>query len=282
MKILLTIILSFMISLGTLQEKVDNFNSTCNEGYEYYLNCLEKDESTYYLRVNFGGIGDEVSYSFCFLSLEANEYTLKIIQDNKNYDLPSDDRGDYFVYRLVTEKNIELGIYKENILTDHIVVNLYQKSDILSMDSVLHGEGKGLNATNLNGNNLNITPVLAIIFSSIIIICIIIILVLSILKKGWFNKKNRQATITQYATAEVEVVEETVTEPFPKSNTEKPHFEEDDRDISLILQAKGFNTDYANLEMTEKNKIMLELMRMKDFKEISESEYRSEVIKLWS
>ena len=40
--------------------------------------------------------------------------------------------------------------------------------------------------------------------------------------------------------------------------------------------------NYKELSMEDKNKVMLELMRMKDFKEITNDEYRSEVIKLWS
>lgn len=285
MKILLTIILSFMISIGTLQEKVDNFNATCNDGYDYYFDYLEKDDNTYYLNVKVGCIGDEVSYSLCFLSEEAKDYTLTIIQDNKTINLSFDDRGDYFIYRLVTEKSFQLGIWKENNLTDNIVIERFSNLDLLTKETIKTGNGKGLSATSIKNNNVYMPFALAIIFSVIIIVCIIIILILSITKKGWFNKNNRINSVTQYSSTEVEVVEETYEEP--KNNVkyeskEEYHFEEDDRDISILLREKGFNTDYSNLEMTEKNQIMLELMRMKDFKEISESEYRSEVIKLWS
>ena len=89
---------------------------------------------------------------------------------------------------------------------------------------------------------------------------------------------------------EVEVVDESIeenkdvdlNEPEKEVYTKVRDYEDECRDISLILQEKGFNTNYKELSMDEKNKVMLELMRMKDFKEITSEEYRSEVIKLWS
>ena len=49
----------------------------------------------------------------------------------------------------------------------------------------------------------------------------------------------------------------------------------------LLLQNKGFNTNYKELSNDSKNEIMLELMKMRHLQEITDEEYRSEVIKLW-
>ena len=56
---------------------------------------------------------------------------------------------------------------------------------------------------------------------------------------------------------------------------------DEERDISELLKQKGFDTNYSSLSTDDKNKIMLELMKMKEFNEITNEEYRAEVIKLW-
>ena len=75
-----------------------------------------------------------------------------------------------------------------------------------------------------------------------------------------------------------EIKEEPVKEVYKK--TKNYDFDEV-RDISILLQNKGFNTNYKELSNDSKNEIMLELMKMRHLQEITDEEYRSEVIKLW-
>ena len=54
-----------------------------------------------------------------------------------------------------------------------------------------------------------------------------------------------------------------------------------DFNIKKHLQELGFITDYRIIDSEEKNKIMLELMRLKEQKTITQDDYLYEVSELW-
>lgn len=311
MKIIFAFLFTFLISLGTLQEKVDNFNTSCNNAYELYLVDKEIDNDSMYLNITLGIYDNKAGYSICFLSGDAGRYTARIkvnVSDN-TYKLPQDDRGDSLLYFVVADAASTLQIYLgETCIASY---DLPQVSvDNLRLNGNLKpGNNQGFTEWGLSHQKTpKLTFILSIVFSCIIVLGIVLILVLALTKKGIFNKVNRieQAktgmnfsTMNNYSTMnnEVEVVEETTIEPSapegPKANADNPEepkevykkvhdYENDGRDVSQILMNKGFNVNYKELSMEDKNKVMLELMRMKDFKEITNDEYRSEVIKLWS
>ncbi len=55
-----------------------------------------------------------------------------------------------------------------------------------------------------------------------------------------------------------------------------------DFNVEDYLKEKGFNVNYKSLTEFEKERIMLELMMMRDTNIISVEQYNYEVIKLWS
>src|SRR5690606_11966949 len=71
----------------------------------------------------------------------------------------------------------------------------------------------------------------------------------------------------------------------PEKAYERQRFYEDEVDdfidIEKVLREKGYKTDYKVASEEEKNQIMLELMKMRDLHEISQTQYREEIIKLW-
>lgn len=306
MKTILTILFTFLISLGALEDKAKTFNDNCQEGYNTYVTYQEIDNETYYLNIKLGEVKGSIGYSICFLSSEANQYDLKIISKGKTNSFVEDERGDYLIYFLQINDINSLGIYFNNTLTKTIDLKSISLDEYNTLYGASLSTGSGIGFANSRNYDspTTLTMILSIVFAVIIILSIIVIIILSVTKKGWFNQENRtkQATITpnfRRSIDEVEVVEETTEEEpkevkeekeevkeekeEPKEVYQKTHYYDDEeRDISKLLQDKGFNTNYQDLSMDEKNKVMLELMRMKDFKEITNEEYRSEVIKLWS
>ncbi|MCI5939230.1 MAG: hypothetical protein MRZ17_04880 [Acholeplasmataceae bacterium] len=305
MKIIFAFLFTFLISLGTLQEKVDNFNTSCSNAYELYLVDKEIDNDLMYLNITLGIYDNQAGYSICFLSGDAGRYTARIkvhVSDN-TYKLPQDDRGDSLLYFVVADTASTLQIYLgETCIASYDLPQVSVDSLRLN-ENLKSGNNQGFTEWGLSHQKTpKLTFILSIVFSCIIVLSIVVILVLALTKKGIFNKANRieQAkTGMNYSTMnnEVEVVEETTITPSapeePKANADtheepkevykKIHdYENDGRDVSQILMNKGFNVNYKELSMEDKNKVMLELMRMKDFKEITNDEYRSEVIKLWS
>lgn len=308
MKTILTLILTFLISLGTLEDKAKEFNETCQEGYNTYVTYQTIDNEAYYLNIQLGEVNGNIGYSICFLSGEANKYEIKYISKGKIQEFTKDDRGDTIVYFVQINEKVQVGIYYNDNLTKTIDLNNIVKTDYEANygSTYQSGNNQGFKESNKYSNTTPLTFVLSIVFSVIIVISIVIIIILSITKKGWFNQEARaqnafNASNNIVSPNEVEVIEETredqqeekvepTYEDSKESVDEEPkevyhrthYYDDEERDISKILQDKGFNTNYKDLSMDEKNKVMLELMRMKDFKEITNEEYRSEVIKLWS
>lgn len=194
----------------------------------------------------------------------------------------------------------------------------YEK--LYGADDLEDGFGNGLPHTRVKSLGVKKTTfILSIVFGSIILVSIIIIVILSLTKKGLFNKqKMEEETKDDFKYDEFinqamnqarqnpnvnpnmyngmknpieveaeEVKEEPVKEEKPEEQPKEVYTKvrdydiEQSVDVKALLEKNGFNTDYKNLSNDDKNKVMLELMRMKDFKEISEQDYRAEVIKLW-
>lgn len=303
MKILLISLVSLFMSLfvplsNEQLDQKEEFMQVCNNGYNTYFVLTEEETYQYYLQVVCGEYNNEISYSILFVPSTPNEYSikLKVSGANKYITLPSDGRGDVMIYDLVISKDAKIEVGTQNKTTFSFVINKINTSEYQLNANIIKGNNQGLPTTDIKAfTGIELTYTLSIIFFVIIIISIIIILVLYSKKQGMFDKDtidkefeeqhqfrdNIQNIIKeQEKTIEVEaeeVKEESVKEVYQKIQDD----DDEERDISLLLKEKGFNTNYNTLLTHEKNEIMLELMKMKDFKEITEEEYKKEIIKLW-
>lgn len=139
---------------------------------------------------------------------------------------------------------------------------------------------------------------LLIVFGSVIGISLIGILILFITKKGFFDKNKRKEGVLDIKSILESDTEDTASDDifkdfeeaknsaqsFEKINEEdieSDKINEEIKDIKAYLQSLGYVTDYHILSEDEKNKIMLELMRLRDNKEISLNKYYEETIQLW-
>ena len=114
-----------------------------------------------------------------------------------------------------------------------------------------------------------------------------------IFKKGLFDKnKRKQGVLDIKSILEAETEDSASEDIF--ENCEVLSVKEDEitdqtieepkeqiEDIKAYLQALGYVTDYNLLSEDEKNKIMLELMHLKDTEQISLKKYYEETYQLW-
>lgn len=296
LSLFITNIISF--SLNEYKEQNDQFILACNDGYNNYVSMKTEETNNYYLNIVVGEIEEKIGYSILFISSNPNEYDIKLCTNKKEYLLPKNSRKDVVAYNIVMNEDYTIQVHVNGISTYSYDVNYLTYDDFISnyKDQLIKGNNLGFTQTNLKEeNNDNYIQILSLIFIGIILISGGILLFLFITKKGLFNSKKRDQefeeqhqirdeiqnffnNLEKEETIEVEVIDEEVKEVYEKA---KFYDEEDFQDVSLLLKEKGFNVEYKTLTTEEKNKVMLELMRMKDSKEITEEEYKEEIIKLW-
>lgn len=298
----LSIFLSFFAPFNISVVNQDVFLEKCQSGYNSYhvVNIEETDQ--YYLQVIEGEINGEVTYSMLFISSTPKEYTLVLKTQASTKDIfpTTDSRGDVTLYNVKFKKNITIEVRTKGITTYSFDIEIKEIEQYLLLTNVIKGDGLGLERSEINGIAQNdLTKILSIIFTIIIFISIMILLILFKTKKGFFNKdvidkefeeqhKTRDE-INNYIKDQQNVFEveaEEIKEDLESKQVynkvkDEDNEEDDERDISELLRAKGFNTNYNMLLTHEKNEVMLELMKMKNFKEITEEEYKKEIIKLW-
>ncbi len=303
------------ISSGVVDDKIETFNNEIKNGYECYYVVDSFSNISYSFKVVLGTYQDEVTSSFILVSENPLEFYINIISNNEYYTIDSDERGDYIAYALPLSKDMQILIVDEEGITRFSEsIEYYNDAQEFKEKNLLLeiGENNGLTPTKLKGTNPNLSfTVLILVFVIIIFICLVVLFLFLIFKKGLFNSEKRKQGIPQYTRyytynnnvnnnnvnnankpyVEAEVVDEKIVE----ENVDKPknnhvydrhgNYEEDIEikgNIDEIFAKKGLSRNYSSMTENEKNTIMLELMHLRDNKEISQEQYQQEIIKLWS
>lgn len=299
---ILFLILSFF-NLGAFADvKVEDFHNHIHQGYEVYEKIIDESNQYYSLRVYWGVNKNKVNYSIYFYNETPNALRLFIMTDNKGYTLPSDVRNDIAVLAFNTIKtdNLRLIIVdKDNhVYTEKKLITATDKeSFLLNVNSPTSGLDEGLKTTKLKKYNAikNYTVIIFALFS-IIILSSAIITVLIITRKGVFNKDYVKVVPYIYSQSDshdeymreeekierpIEAIDDEPKTVYSKMIQYDDEFEFD-FNVEDYLKEKGFNVNYKSLTEFEKERIMLELMMMRDTNIISVEQYNYEVIKLWS
>lgn len=313
MKLLFSILSLILLTMAPMKAHIrsaeeEAFYNNCYNAYNTYAKELDYETNNYSILILVGDYDSNVSYSVFFEQEEENNYKLFItVGDNKGYYPTTDLKGGCSVYDLKSTSVIKIEVHQENTITYYYELKTITNVDYQETykDKVIIGNNKGFKAIDdKNNESKETTPLvftLSIVFTVVIVGSIIVLLVFYSSKKGLFNQENidkefkdeheMRETIKDYISrfdednieveaeeVKFEVKEEPVKEVYKK--TKNYDFDEV-RDISLLLQNKGINTNYKELSNDSKNEIMLELMKMRHLQEITDEEYRSEVIKLW-
>lgn len=288
------------VSLEDFQEDVANTYFA----YEFKLD----EHNGYFSMVIVRGIHDDkFSYGVYFYNQTANSLILSIQQNERYYELKSDNRGDIAVTAFVPKASEYISF----IVTDNQGRSYYQidlqnipKENVLLKSDILFGAnnpGAIQNLSRVRSFELVIAMIIAL--SGIIVLCFSVIIIWWATKKGMFKKEVREQDLflfgKYYDKLPNREEDELVNSYFDKMDIEekqeseesvfnKPYFSryeedilENKYDVEEHLRSQGLSTSYQGITEEEKNRIMLELMKLRQSSDLSDVQYQEEVVKLW-
>lgn len=275
----------------------EHFFQTVENEYKYFM---QSTELSYYnddldIVIVQGIYGDVPSYGVSFYS---NDYIVALKTVDGFYTLPQVSKVSAMVIAVKADVTYEVVVYSQNgeeyQLPKRIILKKFIEED-LNFDILEQGNNnfKPFVKLNVYTFRLPFFKVLIIVFSSVIAVSLLGILLMFIFKKGLFDKnKRKQGVLDIKSILEAETEDSASEDIF--ENCEVLSIKEDEitdqtieepkeqiEDIKAYLQALGYVTDYNLLSEDEKNKIMLELMHLKDTEQISLKKYYEETYQLW-
>lgn len=300
-----------LLFLTNIQYPNNNeFDENVNKAYEEYASYYEYTNDSFSLKIIRGKVNKKMLYGICFSNAYAKTYSIELVDTNeKVYLLPTDRRGDVLVVALEEiDSNYTINVYEDDKLINlpvKAILKPFDENDLKNTDitKVSIGENKGSALTHLS-TKTNIPSTVWILGGMVLITigCVIIILVYAKTKKGMFSKEKRSEGVfnfkeflsenfneepkSEFDIIDIAPVEEKDEEPNSEREIYQKMFRYDDDEVSGFqikeyLQDKGFVTDYKLASEEEKQKIMLELMKLKNDKKITEDEYLEEAYRLW-
>lgn len=293
------------------------FLDKVEKNYNSYIIYDTIEQSEFNLIIVKGIYNNTGSYGLYFIAKD-NNYHLVLETESSSFLLNKDGIG-YSAIAVKADINYTVNIYdKDNnkLNIGKIELNKFNKTDF-DETSATAGLGHGNNFSVLSPvrTRLPFLPVLLVTFSSLILVIGLVILLLFIFKKGFFNKeKRKEGVISMRDIYEAgtndqngdgiyfddldqnNIIEEnseseeinypdTPSTVIPLINPNKR--DEDDEstskisDVKMYLSDLGYITDYKSLSEEEKNKIMMELIKLKNDNQISMDDYYKETYELW-
>ncbi|HHX80984.1 MAG TPA: hypothetical protein GX692_07975 [Acholeplasmataceae bacterium] len=311
MKFMLAV-LSLLTIAGFKDEFITDFDQKVNEAYSEYA-VTEYYNQNYGIKLVKGLLDGEVRYGFCFYSENSKDYYVRVSYQNKIYQLPTDGRGDVQAVALNLKEGDMFSIVVYNSrsksqepFSEFKNIQIMKKTEFETLEDTFIGLNKGTNLTNLK-SEIKFDPDLWLYLSvlGIVLLCALVIFIYYKRRQGLFNQEIRSQNVfnfrefissnfevpgtssQSYEETDFEVIEEDDEEETSSSFFDEHYSwarEEEERtdfDVNSYLQDKGFITDYSILSEEEKNLIMLELMLLRDKKQITRDEYLEETAKLW-
>lgn len=313
MKLLIVIILSLLLGVTPLSESKDNYLSEIGKVYSEY-SYQEYSNAYYDIIVVEGIINGKVNYGIFLFNDVANSYNVFLIntENNKLYYPKANSRGDVNVISLVLEKDViyEVAIFNKDLIQQSTLFEFTMEPKTVEMvkaSSTHLGENKGTTPISLKllKQPFNIkaewVQLLIAIAIGIIGVCVFIIFYYKKRNKGMFALENRtenvfnfkefiesnetvfssQEILTNYDTTENIQINDDSTKQTYKRYYRNVEDQYSDFDIKGHLMSKNLPAEYYGLSENDKNKVMLELMSLKDNNDITIDDYLKETMKLW-
>lgn len=319
MKLLLILFSIFTIS-NLNEDEISNpdFVNQINSAYEEYALVDEYTNSYYDLQLYVGKIEDKIYYGIYFKNKIPNQpYNLKLSYNNKIFALNKTPRGDV-IEPAVDLNNISifsLEIYDKNNYKNPIPkftsVDTVDLAEFSSLENIIIGEGNGTNVQRLRADiNIDTKLFIYFILVSILLFCGFIILIFYKKKKGMFNADIKSANVfnfreflkatkedidNEYEEAEDKpIYEDSINDKYEEPVEEVKervisqtyvwqHYEEEKSDFNFKEYLENLNlpSHYSTASIEDKNKVMLELMKLRDQNKITQDDYLDEISELW-
>ena len=311
---LLLVLLSFFVFAATApkisREEIDNvqnsFLESVDKNYQSY-EIVETYEIDLFSVVIVRGIyNDTACYGVSFVSSSPNEYYMVLETENSAF-LLKDTGVSKSALAVKADINYKAVVYNKNdkkIKTKDIILSKFNAHDF-DVANATDGEGHGTTLTVLSPykERLPFLPVLLITLGTLICFSGLGILLLFIFRRGFFNKNKRQEGVVSmrdiYESETEDIGNDGISfdykempEQIESSDTIIPVINPNKRDDDEISQSKienikeylvdkGFIVDYNVLDEEEKNKVMMELIKLKNDGLVSMDAYYKETYELW-
>ena len=293
---ILMLFLSFFLLTTIQTTSRDKFLAEVKNGYKAYEVVSNHDGDDYVLCVVRGVNKNKASVGLYFHSVCEDEYYCTINEESHEYKIDPDKNKEVYYPAMSYTVNLTINVYNcDKELVDTVLVNRLYVASFVGEE----GGNAGIGFKGLENNLPHSFIAIYIIGIGIIALSAIVIIIFKVNKKGMFSEDARKEGLEDLHHLEETYVNEELNEEdiYDVSNEEKEDtsheqvykrtrdydedLEEDRPSVKSVLTERGFNTDYANMSVEDKNKVMVELMMMREQRIINNDEYQREIIELW-
>lgn len=284
-KVLLFLLISF-IPLAKPRNEIneEQFMEEIDRNYGYYMQ-VENASNDYFSMIVVKGIyNDKASYGISFTSTKQAEYYLLIKTSGYTYKLITDSNQDSSAIAIDATFNIELFVYdKDDRLQSYTKELESFKNNEVDTSSYIKGsnEGREFSALKLYSPKSNYYEAIIYVILSVICLSVIILTILFVKKKGMFDKQKRKEGVINMRELVEEETRDTENNDYVEIVKEVEEKNEMVSDIKAYLRDLGYITEYAILSEEDKNRIMLELIKLKNSNKINVDKYYEETYELW-
>ncbi|MBP5551074.1 MAG: hypothetical protein J6X93_03335 [Bacilli bacterium] len=297
MKNILILFLSFFLLTTIQTTNKDKFLSEVKNGYKNYEVLTDIDDDNYTLCVVRGVNKNKASLGIYFHSVCDGEYVCIINDGSSEKELSLDKNKEAYYPAMSYTINLAVNIYNcDDELVQSVKVNRITVASFA-------GEAGNNAGINFSGPGRIVSQGFVLVYIvgiGIIVICAIIIILLKVNKKGMFNDDTRKEGLEELHHLEQTYVNTEFSEEdeysIPKEDYQEDisheqvyertrdyddEIDENRPSVKSVLNSRGFNTDYLNMSVEDKNKVMVELMMMREQGIINNDEYQHEIVDLW-
>ena len=293
---ILMLFLSFFLLTTIQTTSRDKFLAEVKNGYKAYEVVSNHDGDDYVLCVVRGVNKNKASVGLYFHSVCEDEYYCTISEESHEYKIDPDKNKEVYYPAMSYTVNLTINVYNcDKELVDTVLVNRLYVASFVGEE----GGNAGIGFKGLKNNLPHSFIAIYIIGIGIIALSAIVIIIFKINKKGMFSEDARKEGLEDLHHLEETYVNEELNDEdiYDVSSKEKEDtsheqvykrvrdydedLEEDRPSVKSVLTERGFNTDYTNMSVEDKNKVMVELMMMREQRIINNDEYQREIIELW-
>lgn len=317
MKILMIVILSFLLGVTPASESKEDYLNEVNKAYSEYS--LQEYSNEYYDIVLIEGIiKGKVHQGIYFFNDVARSYDVFLIntENNRLYYPQTTSRGDIWAISLVLDKdtNYEVSVFNKDFIQQSTLFEFSMEPktvEEVKANATFVGQDNGTTSIGLKllKKPFNISTDLVQILIAVAIglggICVFIIVYYKKSGKGMFAVEYKTESVfnfkefIQSSNFDENIIgAQSTQEKYQRSDsfqeidnnrtkqTYKRYYRNIEEEFSGFdlkghLISKDLPIEYSGLDSIEKNKVMLELMTLKNTNVITNDDYLKETMKLW-
>ena len=292
---ILMLFLSFFLLTTIQTTSKDKFLSEVKNGYKAYEVVSNHDGDDYILCVVRGVNRNKASVGLYFYSVCEDEYYCTINEEAHEYKIDPDKNKEVYYPAMSYTVNLTINVYNcDKELVDTVLVNRLYVASFVGEE----GGNAGIGFKGLENNLPHSFIAIYIIGIGVIALSAIVIIIFKVNKKGMFSEDARKEGLEDLHHLEETYVNEELNDDdiydvqeeredtsheqvYERTRDYDEDLEEDRPSVKSVLTERGFNTDYTNMSVEDKNKVMVELMMMREQRIINNDEYQREIIELW-